>query len=364
MNTSDQRPATAITKQSGQALRNKRIKTSARRSGSEIVKRIRSNNTLMEGERDSDGEEEQLLVAEEDEVEEDDEDEDEDEDEEEEEEDDDEDEQHAAGIPRNPANDGTCLTQQELQWAWDIKLAIEADAEIDNRPDFCYAQLALHDQGNVPAALERAMHLQQLREEYKLLDNFQDGSRWVKELIFLMQGVFLSFSYNQRDGNYCLIYDLGALDISKFQKNSNGFEVCFSGGYYFCQAMTCDIQAIRNGIIFMAECSEFDWRKNMDIGTFRRFWSELMAVYPYKIQKVKYFNSGVFINMINSLKKRFLPREITERMEYGCKFEGSLRDTFLVPTLEQAMLRMLFRFEENLLKRYHNERTYELPPLS
>ena len=186
--------------------------------------------------------------------------------------------------------------------------------------------------------------------------------RWIPEMIFLMKGVFLTFAYNQQDGNYCLAYDLSAADISQFRKRANGFEVGLCGGYYFSQAFICDFTAIRSGIIFMAECKDFDWTKNMDIGAFRRFWGELMAVYPFQIQKVKYFNSGFFINMINSLKKKFLPREITNRMEYGIQIEGKLGDMFLTPTPEEARARTILRFEQNLLIRYHNEATFRLPP--
>ena len=218
------------------------------------------------------------------------------------------------------------------------------------------------DHGNVEASLERARHMQAFREEYKIQDTLSDGKHWLAELLQLHQGSFLSFSYNHQDGNYCLIYDLAAVDLGVFKRHPRGYEITFSGGYYFCHGLSPDFDSMRRGVIFMAECKDYDWKKNLDITAVRRFWSELMAVYPFRYQKVKYFNSGMFLNLINSLKKKFLPQNITDKMEYGCKFDGRLSDVYLVPSVEAATTRIRLRMEDSLQRRYHHEATFRLPP--
>ena len=49
------------------------------------------------------------------------------------------------------------LTQQELEWAWAIKDAVEQDAELNNLSDMSYGQLALMDHANVEQAIDRRL---------------------------------------------------------------------------------------------------------------------------------------------------------------------------------------------------------------
>lgn len=100
----------------------------------------------------------------------------------------------------------------------------------------------------------------------------------------------------------------------------------------------------------------------MDFKTCRKVWTELLVVYPVKYQKMKYFNSGIFMNILQSLKRRFLPDHITDKIETGCKVYGHQRlgDIYLVPTVEEANLRNMMRFSDALEMRYRNETKFRL----
>jgi hypothetical protein len=256
------------------------------------------------------------------------------------------------------------LTPDELRWARDVKAAIVADPEIDNLSDFMYAQWALMCQNNVEQAVHKARQLQWFREEYGISDCTEQCRQMVVGACTLCPGGFLSLSYNHRDGNYVLIYDMAAIDSHKCYATVESTRVSLGSVYYMFQAMNPDFQAIRQGIVFLVECSGFDWRQNMDLASFRKAWCELLLVYPKRFQKIKYFNTGVFMNLMNSLKKRFLPKHIMDKIDSTCKLDGCrLSDLYAVPTLEACHQRLLARVEDSIWKRQQNEASFRLDDL-
>jgi CRAL/TRIO domain len=264
----------------------------------------------------------------------------------------------------DPNSSRMVLSPTEQRWALNIKAAIEGTPEIDNLPDFYYGQLALVVNDNVDAALERAQGMQYFREEYGILDTLQESRQITSQLVKLQPGVALSLSYYHRNGNYVFVYDLGAFDYKKATATPESTRTFLAGGLYFCHAQCPDFTAIRKGSILLCECSDFDWRKHLDLATMRKMWTELLIVYPMDFYRMKYFNAGLFTNMINSLKKTFLPKHITDKIETGCRLEdGKLSDMYLVPDLETATRRFLDRVDESLVLRYHNIQTFRLETL-
>ena len=274
-------------------------------------------------------------------------------------------------------------TPEERQLACKIRAAIQKSPDIDNLPDFYYAQLSLatkanfedrgrdgdgNDQGNqddeggvVQAALNTAHHLQEFREQYGILDTFEDAQRSLRNFLSLIgPRVYLSFCFNSRDGNYCIIYDIAAID-QKTLKGPNSPEIYQKGVYYMLHALACDLEAIRRGAILICECEGFDWKKHMDFSTTKKIMTELTCAYPVTFQRFKYFHAGIFINLMNSLKKRFLPKRIIDKMDTACQFDGRLSDIYLVPNPEAASQKVYLRLVEALLQRYANIETFRLP---
>jgi hypothetical protein len=101
-----------------------------------------------------------------------------------------------------------------------------------------------------------------------------------------------------------------------------------------------------------------DWKKGIDLKSLKRVWYELASVYPFKLNKLKYFNSGTAWNVAISMVKPLLPKEST--VELGCQLETRLDSLYLVPSLQDANRRLLGRVEETLRRRYGNERTFQL----
>ena len=266
---------------------------------------------------------------------------------------------------------------EERRLSMAVKRAIEDSPEIDNLPDFHYVQLALscrdrirdHGDGEaqntsgiiIEEALKAAQHMQKFRHEYNVLDTEADSARGIAEILDLMgPTVFLNFCFNARDGNYCLIYDIAAITQKMLKGSPRAPEIYFRGCYYMLHALTCDFTAIRNGCILIAECDGFDWREHMDFNTAKRILTELTYCYPFTFQKCKYFHTGVFMNLMNSLKRRFMPRRIMEKMDTACQFDGRLSDIYLVPDAETACRKVKANFQEVLQLRYQNAENFRL----
>lgn len=255
------------------------------------------------------------------------------------------------------------LSQQEANWAWNIKAAIEANPEVDNLRDFMYAQLALSVENDVGLAVEKALHLQHFREEYEITDTVEEGHKAMQDFMELMPGMFLAFTYYASGEHYTLIYDLAAFDCGKVHGSTQGARILMVGLYYCSCALTPDFSAIRNGTVMLCESAGFDWTKNLDLKTCRKVYVELLNVYPIYFQKFRYFNSGIFLNMLQSMKKRFLPAKITDKIETGCLLPGGawLPSLYLVPTPEAASERFCNRIAASLKKRQDNELEFNLP---
>lgn len=260
-------------------------------------------------------------------------------------------------FPRDPSR--MELTQEEIEWAKAIRTAVEANNEVDNLSDFMYAQYALIDQDNLDQALRRIQHFQIFRQEYRLLDTADEGILILHRLIDLLPNIMLSVSFNEEEGNFVLVMDIAAFR-EKNLKTDADYRYLLGFVYYIGHVLSPDFTAIRQGTCYVIECDGYDW-KNLTMSTRRRLWTESLAVYPYRIQQIKYFHTGIYANMAAALMKRFLPVEVYSKIAVGCQFAGRLDTFYAVPTRELANDRFLRRTETCLLARYENIKNFRLP---
>ena len=267
-------------------------------------------------------------------------------------------------------------SKEERELVKKIRTRIENDPEIDQVTDYTYAQLALaltaQQGGNgllnddeeatvIDGALKAAQHLQLLKEEYDILDTLGDAERTLRNF-FDMLGprVYLSFSFNERNGNYVVIYDISEITQESYKSRPDGVELAMRAMYYICHALTCDLEAIRRGHVLMCECEEYDFKKNMDVEMTKKIYREFTSTYPVTYQRIKFFHSGVIMNMVNSLTKKVLPARIIEKMDLACNFDRNLGEIYLVPTPEAACERVYRQMTETLALRYRNERSFRI----
>jgi hypothetical protein len=247
------------------------------------------------------------------------------------------------------------LTDHERNLAINIKAAITANPEINAVSDYMCAQLALIEGDNLEGALARVTHLQCVREEYKIMDTAEDGARCFADYINLFPKLHLYFTFSEDEDTYVMVFDNTNFDFSQV-KSEEDLRCWLGGIYYTCAAASPDFESIRKGLIFIAEC----WKKGFDFKSLKKVWTEVAAVYPFRVGKAKYYNAGTVMTVVLSMMKPFLPKDMRPRLQVGFRSEQRLDSLYLVPTLEEANLRLLGRLGENLRLRYRNERTFRL----
>lgn len=124
------------------------------------------------------------------------------------------------------------------------------------------------------AALQRAEHLQAL--EYGVRDTLEQSRQALAETFKILPGVALSFSDLPRDESYAFVYDIAAFDFRKMLASPHSTQAVFGGCYYMCSTYCPDFMAMRKGVVLLREASNFDWRKNLDLATIRKMWTELL----------------------------------------------------------------------------------------
>ena len=251
------------------------------------------------------------------------------------------------------------LTDEEVDWALDIRDAIGMMPELDAVSDFFCVQLALIVKDDVGEAVERAMGLQAFKEEYNILDTYEEGSRCLRGLVHLLPRMWLSFAYSHDDGMYVEAHDLPKFDVSLIH-NPEKVRTFLAGIYYMHHAMNSDFAGIRKGTIVLVECEGFDWTKKATFNFQNRVFTELLSHYPYCIEG-RHYNTGAVFNIYLSMLRKLLPEKLKKTLQVGFQLDERLDKYFLVPTVEAAEERMLLRLEECLRRRYENIKAYSFP---
>jgi len=231
-----------------------------------------------------------------------------------------------------------------------------------------YAQMAIASQMNpsdaeIPSILDRFRMMQSIREESGCVDEYQQGCQLIDKLIRdLTFGSYLAFSYHVEEEAYVVTCDMTTFDM-KVLSDPDKFKAWLASTYYLFHAFSPDFKATRNGLIILAECEGYHWKGAGMVQTkaFRKWWEDMALQYPLYVQRLKYFHSGLFLNLLLSTAKRFLPRHVQHRMEIGCQSEAGRLDTiFLQPTAEISAKRLVGRFQETLRQFYNNQESFAL----
>lgn len=277
-----------------------------------------------------------------------------------------------ADLPQDPhqKDPRLRLTKEERENALLIKRAVEAVPELDNLPDLWYAQLSIFHMSdwfsipveeNMEVILYAVHHLQIFRQEHRIVDNWNSGQRIMQQCIDFFPGKYLALSYSEKLGDYTLVVDASKLRKSVYKANPVAFDIYLQSIYFLMQAANPDIEAMRRGLFCITECEGFDWREAFGVTQMRRIWDEICSVYPVLIQRIEHIHTGVLINTIISLVKRFVRPEIVDKFEMGSWSEvARLDEMYLTPSLQAANKRLLDEVAESLHRRYTNEATFSL----
>ncbi|CAB9522931.1 expressed unknown protein [Seminavis robusta] len=243
------------------------------------------------------------------------------------------------------------ISDEEFQWARAIKASIESSTEIDNLSDFEYTELAIIEQDNLEAAMDRAITLQGFREEFNVRNTLEDAVAVLHQYVSMMPKFFLSFSYNHTSGGYVLVSDLAEYD-QQLIRTDPGWQRHVRGIYYMLQSMNPDFHSIREGITLVTECDGFSF-SNMDVNVAKSLCTDIFSIYPFAARQLEYFHCSLFLNITVSFVRPLFPKSIRSKFQTGCTFPGGRLDTFyIIPDLETNTKRTIHRMQESARRRY------------
>lgn len=257
---------------------------------------------------------------------------------------------------------GMELTTEERKWALDLKMAVEDSADLDNMSDFMYAQIALTDQGNLEQALQRCQFIQAIREEFDILDTFEDARQTLSRFVRLHPGHILQSALGPKGDRYVLACDLAKIDAHAFRRSLGEMKATFAGPYYMHHSHSPDLEAVRKGFVFVMECADYKWKTPgmASFEHFRKALEEIESVYPSHLHRLHFRNTGVFVNLMVSMVRRFIPKDIHKKLIVTSNSETPLNHLFMVPNVETATERLMKDMTETLRLRYENEKTFLL----
>jgi hypothetical protein len=252
------------------------------------------------------------------------------------------------------------LTREEYGWALEVKNHLQSIPELDHLSDYMYAQLAVVARGDLQEAEYRAIGLQEFVQEFKIMDTYEEGCRYLRFMMETFPRQFLSFSFAEIEGTYVLAQDVVHFDTTllKTQAQINSW---FGGAYYLHATFTPDMATVRKGHVVLVECQGLDWTAKQNFKLLQKMFAQHMRYYPIKCE-TRHYHTGMVMNLMMSMAKRFLSKETRESLKMGLVLDSRLDQLFLVPDVATANARMIGRLEATLKRRYENENSFTLTP--
>lgn len=253
------------------------------------------------------------------------------------------------------------LTREERRWGLELKQAVQALPDLDELTDFWYAQIALVVGGDLEQGVERVYGLQHYRQEHDIKEELEHAKIMLARYLKRMRGHILHFEYRNREGSYVVVFDFLKFDTRELASDI-GREETWAGIYYSNHAFNPDMEAIRQGVIFVVECEGFIWKAPglLNYNVFRTLVENVALHYPIEHSLIKFCHTGVFVNTLVSAIKQYLPDRVRGKIELGAQTEVRMDTVCMVPNEEVAMQRVLDNMTAALENRYRNESKFKL----
>jgi hypothetical protein len=251
------------------------------------------------------------------------------------------------------------LTREEYENAITIKELVEGLPDLDNLSDLMYVQYAIVCKDDTEDVINRCYALQAFKEEYKILDSYEQGCRYLDFVLKLFPRLYLSFGFDaQQDGSYMVVQDMEKFDPKAFT-TPDMEDDCMRAMYYFYPMLAPDIESIRKGHVVVTECLGMGMRKDV-LKYFTTFFSICCSHYP-QVAHSHCFHTGTMLNVAVSILRKILPENMRGDFQVGFMSDDHLADVLLVPTVEAANERVLKKMKEVLRRRYDIEASFRLP---
>ncbi|CAB9506907.1 expressed unknown protein [Seminavis robusta] len=253
------------------------------------------------------------------------------------------------------------LSPNEKELALEIRETIQGLPDVDNVSDFMAAHLAIACKGDMTWAMDRVYKMRDIRKEYKIALTYPEGAKTIQDMFALAPDLLLSYQYNLHTGDVVLVMDMTSQYAKEAFSNPKSMNIVGRGVHYLCHAMFPCFEAVRVGNVHILECEGFDWGKGMvDVAQFGKLTNISHGAFP-SVLRTKFFNTPTVLNVLVSMCKRYIPKEISSQFELGCTFVGGRLDKFYrVPNREVALKRAVDMLCESLQIRMESEKVFSL----
>lgn len=187
------------------------------------------------------------------------------------------------------------ITEEERQWAITIKQAVAEDEEVQGLSDLEYVQYAIVTRGNVQDSMRRIRGLQLFRQEYGIHDTLEQGMDMLHNLLHQQPGMLLSVDKARMNANaedqdlhshYLMVFDFAKIN-PKAMKLERDKRDMLGAMYYIHHATQTTPTAMRNGILFIAECEGMSF-DNISLDFVGPIWREMKNYYPVYLKEISW----------------------------------------------------------------------------
>ncbi|CAB9525743.1 expressed unknown protein [Seminavis robusta] len=250
------------------------------------------------------------------------------------------------------------ISEQEKEWAIEIKDAIENLPDLDDLSDFMYVNLAISGKGSLEWAVDRAYKMQEVRQEYNIALTYEEGKRSLQRMTELLPNYFMSYDFDPHSGKCTLVMDAANPTIKVMRNPRSGDELC-RAVHYMCYATFPSFESVRLGNIHIFECQ--GWQMSMNkVEIVKKIGHASHDAFPSNLI-TKFYHTSSMTNIFCSMAKKLLSKDVGDRWQFGCKSEAGRLDKFyMVPTPEAATQRVLNNWYKSLWIRMESEKTFKL----
>lgn len=263
------------------------------------------------------------------------------------------------------------LSDEERGWAVAIKEAmIEEDEDLAKTiSDFEYVHHAIIAKDKPAKAVKRIHRLDKFRKEHDIpVDaskfSADDAMTMIQAFEAKSPGMFLSFGKDSAGiHGYLSTWNYTAFLPANYQEAAD-WKNCFAAFYYVFDAMQPDFDAVRSGIVMLADAEGLGW-KNFSLEMEKQAAHLYQDAYPIRIQNITMLHSPTVFKAIYALCKPFLKKKVKDVIHLDGKLEEIQEDfpkDILATTMGgiQTTSDMEDAMKEGLILRYSNMASFNL----
>ncbi|CAB9501721.1 unknown protein [Seminavis robusta] len=209
------------------------------------------------------------------------------------------------------------LSDQEKEWALEIKQAIEDLPDLDVLSDFMCVNLAIAGKGSVDWALDRAYKMQETRKEYNIALTYEEGKRALQKLAENIPCGLLSYDFDLHTGKCTLVLHFAESIKASMRDPRKADEIC-RGVHYLCYSTFPSLESVRVGNLHIFECEGWDMRMAR-VENIAKITNSGHDCFPSNVI-THFYHTSSMTNVVLAMVKKLVSKDVACKWKFGLKF--------------------------------------------